>query len=325
MTDDAPMRAGVIGVGSMGHHHARVYDELAGVELVGVADVNEAQAREVAAEYGVTAMDQAELLDAVDLVSIAVPTQFHYPTARECIERGVDVLVEKPFVEDPADGRRLIELADERDVTLQVGHVERFNPAVQALEDVVDDLDVIAVTAQRLGPPLDRDIEDTAVMDLMIHDLDIVLSLVDADVEDVAAIGTRENRYATADIQFDDGTVGQLTASRVTQEKVRNLTISARECRVKVDYIDQSLELHRGSLPEYVEQNGDVRYRHENVVERVSVDSGEPLKRELRSFVDAARNGTEPEVTGEDGLRVLELVRHIDRQAAGEKRLAKAD
>jgi predicted dehydrogenase len=310
-------RVGVIGVGSMGQNHARVYRSLPDVELVGVYDADMSRAATIAEEYDTEALELGDLLDAVDAVSIAVPTQYHYDAARECIDAGVHVLVEKPFVEDPADGRALVDFAADRDVVLQVGHIERFNPAVRTLMEIVEDLDIIAVTTERLGPPLDREIEDSAVMDLMIHDLDIVLALVDDDLVSADAVGAREARYAAATLQFASGVVAELTASRVTQEKVRRLTISAEEARVKVDYIDQTIEIHRQSAPEYVKGDGDVRYRHENVVERVTVDRGEPLRNELTAFVEAARTGAEPVVSGEDGLRVLELTRRLDELASG--------
>ncbi|WP_233204286.1 Gfo/Idh/MocA family oxidoreductase [Halegenticoccus soli] len=299
----------------MGQNHARVYRDLPGVTLEGVYDADMERAEEVAAEYHTEALKLGDLLDRIDLVSIAVPTQYHYDAARECIDAGVHVLVEKPFVDDPEDGRQLVEFARERGVVLQVGHIERFNPAVLTLMDLVDDLDIIAITAERLGPPLDREIDDSVVLDLMIHDVDVVLSIVGDKVTDANAVGTRDGNYAAANLRFGNGVVAELTASRVTQEKVRKLTISAADSRVKVDYIDQTIEIHRRSVPEYVRDNGDVRYRHESVVEQLTVDRGEPLKKELTSFVEAVRTGSEPAVTGEDGLRALELTHRLDELA----------
>lgn len=315
---EKPLRAGVIGVGSMGRHHARVYSELSDIELVGIADSDIERAEAIAAEYASGAYTQPDLLERVDMVSIAVPTQYHYTVAYECIEAGVHVLIEKPFVEDPADGRDLIEFADERGVVLQVGHIERFNPAVRTLMDIVDDLNIIAVSAERLGPPLSRAIEDTAVMDLMIHDVEILLAIVDEAVQTVHAVGNHDARYAASVLQFDSGIIGQLTASRVTQRKIRQLTISAENCWVKVDYIDQSIEIHRQSTPEFVNR-GDIRYRHANVVERLSVDQTEPLKNELASFAQAAQGEIEPLVTGDDGLRALELTQTIDEMASSDR------
>ncbi|MFC6962227.1 Gfo/Idh/MocA family protein [Halocatena marina] len=312
-----PLRAGVIGVGSMGQNHARVYSELSETKLVGIADTNISRAEHIAEQYGTSAYDVESLLDSVDMVSVAVPTRYHCEVAHECIEAGVDLLVEKPLVENPADGRALIERADEHDIILQVGHIERFNPAVRALMGMVSDLDIIAINAERLGPPLSRAIEDTAVMDLMIHDVEILLAIVDSPISSVQAVGNHDARYAESLLQFESGIIGQLTASRVTQRKIRRLTISASDCWVELDYIDQSVEIHRQSTPEFVNR-GDIHYRHANVVERLSIDQTEPLKNELSAFADAVREREEPVVTGEDGLRALELTQQIDRMVSDE-------
>ncbi|WP_135829683.1 Gfo/Idh/MocA family protein [Halorussus halobius] len=318
MTDESnETDAGVIGVGSMGQHHARVYNELPEANLVGVYDVDDEQARKVAEKNGTKARELDELLDRADVVSIAVPTAYHYEMAEQAIGQGVDVLVEKPFVDDRDKGEELLAMADRNDVIVQVGHIERFNPAVMALRDIVPDLDIISVDARRLGPPIERHLGDTVVRDLMIHDIDILLWLIDGRVSSVAAFDTDE-AYTTANFEFADGTVGSLTASRVTQRKVRELTITAHSCQIAVDYIDQTVEIYRHSLPEYIEENGDIRYRHESIVERPMVENAEPLKSELLAFVEAARTGSTPVVSGEDGLRAVEYVDEIE-QLAGER------
>ena len=303
---DGPTRVGVVGVGTMGQHHARVYGELSGAELVGVYDAAAERADEIAAERGTRAMELDELLAAVDAVSLAVPTDYHYDLARQCIERDVGVLVEKPFVKDLEEGRELIELAEERDVTVQVGHIERFNPAVDVLTDYLAerDLNVVAVDGDRLNPPLgaDREIQDSAALDLMTHDIDILLSLVDAEASSVSGARTEDGNYSTATFQFEDGTIGRLTASRTTQERVRELTVTAEECLIRVDYADQSVEVHRHAPAE----------GQDEVIERLSVESVEPLKSELGSFVDAVETGDRPVVTAGDGLRVVELALRID-------------
>ncbi len=298
----------------MGENHARVYDDVPETALTGVFDVDRARAEQVADRYGTRAMGREELLDAVDVVSIAVPTAYHYDMAAACIRQGVHVLVEKPFVAEPEAGRELAALAAANDVTVQVGHVERFNPAVDVLRDVVEDLDVVSVTARRLGPPPDREIHDTAVMDLMIHDVDVVMDLVDGDLTACDAVGAAEGRYATGTLAFDSGVVGTLTASRVTPEKVRELTVSTLDCRVTVDYIDQTVAVHRVASPEVAADGG--HGQGETLVERVPVDQGEPLKREVRSFAEAVTTGTEPVVPPADGLAVLEVTRALDRAAA---------
>lgn len=315
MSRATPIRAGVVGVGSMGQNHARIYAELPDVELVGVADTDADRAREIAASHGTQARSRAELLDRADAVSIAVPTAHHAELARECIEAGVDVLVEKPFVAEPEAGQEIADLAHEHGAVVQVGHIERFNPAVRAVAEILDEQEIIAIDAQRLGSPRERTIADNAVMDLMIHDIDVVLSLIDQDVTTVNALGAEENRYIDAQLRFAGGIVASLTASRVTQKKIRRLSITTRECWIAVDYIDRSVAIHRHSLPEYVERKSGMHYRHEGVVERPMVDSGEPLKEELASFVDCVRERTTPLVTAEDGLRALSVARRIDRLA----------
>lgn len=319
MTRDVPRRAGVYGVGRMGSHHARVYDELPSVDLVGVYDDDHDRAVEVGRRHDVPALDHDALLDEVDVCSVAVPTRFHHEIAARALDHDVHVLVEKPFVETQEQGRDLVERARERDLTLQVGHVERFNPAVLTLADVVQDLDVIAVDAARLGPPVGRDVDRSVALDLMIHDVDVLLGVVtDGEVTSLQAAGAADNRFVSATLGFDSGIVATLQASRVTQEKVRTLSITAHECKVNVDYIDQSVRIHRHSLPDYVEADPGVRYRHESIIEQPTVANGEPLRKELSSFVESVREGTTPVVTAEDGLRALDVVQRIDALAAGD-------
>ncbi|NHN43186.1 Gfo/Idh/MocA family oxidoreductase [Halorubellus sp. JP-L1] len=318
-----PMAAAVVGVGSMGRQHARVYSELPGIDLVGVHDADAESAEDVADAYETESLSMAEVLDAATVVSVAVPTEHHYDVVKTCLENDVNVLVEKPFVTDREQGEELATLARQRGLVLQVGHIERFNPATRVLKDVVPDLDLVAFDVQRLGPPIDRDIEDSVVLDLMVHDLDILLALVDSPVEEVTA-AANGRQYALANLVFEDGTVASLTASRRTRQKIRQLSVTAESCRVNVDFIDQAVDIHRESFPEYVESNGDIRYRHESVVEQPMVENGEPLKAELESFVTAVREGTPAEVTPEDALRVQELAERIEAIALEERREVRA-
>jgi len=313
------LAAGVIGVGTMGRHHARVYHELPSVELVGVYDVDRERAERVADDYDTAACSLDALLDAADAISIVVPTDYHAELARAAIDAGTNLLVEKPLVEDPGVGRELVREANDAGVVLQVGHVERFNPAVRALPDVLADREIIAVEARRLGPPFDgdREVRRGVVLDLMIHDLDVVRSVLGVEVETVDARSAVDGEYVTATLEYGDGTVGTFTASRVTQKKVRELSITTDECLVTVDYMEQTVRINRQSLPEYVETDGDLRYRRENVVERPTVENGEPLKSELSAFLDAVRTGSEPVVSGEAGLAALRTARRIG-DVAGE-------
>ncbi|WP_276257030.1 Gfo/Idh/MocA family protein [Halomontanus rarus] len=316
--ESTPVRAGVVGVGAMGENHARVYSELQNTTLVGVTDLDTEQAERVAAEYGTRAHDFETLLENCDVVTVAVPTTAHYDVVGACIDAGVHVLVEKPIADTIERGRKLKRRAHEEGVTLQVGHIERFNPAVQALADLIDDLNVIAVEAERLGPPIDRTATDDVTYDLMIHDVDIVHSLLGREPSSIAATGAENGNFATATMEYDDGVVASVTASRVTQKKIRRLTVTAEECLVEVDYLEQTVLIHRDSYPEYVIDDGKNRYRHESVIERPRVQNREPLKCELESFVESASDGTIPEVTADDGLHALETVQTIDRLVAEE-------
>lgn len=309
---------GVIGVGSMGRHHARVYDEIPQTRLYGVVDADRSRAEEVASTYDARALSIDELLATVDAVSVAVPTEYHVDVTRRCIEHGVDVLVEKPFVLDRDVGHELVRVATERDVLIQVGHVERFNPAFETMADLVDELSIVALSTRRLGPPIDR-FSSNVIFDLMIHDLDVVRTVMDSEVKKIDASGTADGEYATATVSFADGTIARLTASRATQRKVRKLEITAEELLADVDYLDQTVELHRQSVPEYVRSDEGVRFRHEGVVERPMVENGEPLRNELKSFVESVRTRREPAVTGEDGLRAVELAEAIHERAFGKR------
>ena len=306
-----PLRMGVIGTGSMGTNHVRVIKELQETELVGVNDEQIGNMQRTAEEYETQALPFDALLDRVDAVSIAVPTEYHYQTVRSCIEAGVHVLVEKPFVDSVRKGRALIQYAEENDVAIQVGHIERFNPAVMELLSLADELDIIAVDSRRLSPPPNRHIDESVVLDLMIHDIDILLQLLDEPI-DIDAMGTANGEYATATIATAGDEIGRLTASRVTQEKVRKLSISATDARVTVDFINQSIEICRQSAPEYIRDDGTVNYRHETFVENLVVEHREPLKNEIASFAGAVRTGREPVVTAEDGLRAVEIAQRIE-------------
>jgi predicted dehydrogenase len=310
------LKAGVIGVGSMGQNHARIYSELSGVELVGVADVDEAKAAEVAARCGTESMSMARLLREADMVSIAVSTQYHYQVAKQCLEAGTHVLVEKPFVETIEQGEELIELANANGLVLQVGHIERFNPAVQTMYDILDGIDPIAVECHRVGPPLDRDIETGVIMDLMIHDLDVVLALVDDELVSAAARASKDEQLATAQLEFANGTIGVFTASRVSQRRARTIEITTEDCVVSVDYSSQSVDIHRESRSEYESENGEMHHRKESIIERPFIQTVEPLKEELEAFRDAIVNGTDPIVDGADGLRALALGQTLTQLAA---------
>ncbi|WP_207589630.1 Gfo/Idh/MocA family oxidoreductase [Halomontanus rarus] len=317
MQSEKRLDVGVIGVGSMGHHHARVYESLPRANLVGVFDLDEERATAVARDHETSAMGLDSLLAAVDAVSIAVPTSAHYDVLTRCLDASVAALVEKPIVGDLETGEKLREKAIATDVPLQVGHIERFNPVVTTLEELLENFSVISLASQRLGPPPNTQIDDSAVLDLMIHDIDVVLSLLDEIPSTIKGTGVRKNHHASALLEFDSDVMASLTASHRTQRKVRTLEITADEGLIVADYMNQSIEIHRRSVPEYVEQNGAVRFRHESTIERLHIPSEEPLRNELESFLNAVVANELPEVTVDDGLIALEVAKRVERHGAG--------
>lgn len=306
---------GVVGVGSMGQHHARVYNQLSGANLIGIADADTQRAAEVAEQYETDHLSTEELLTDAEAVSVVVPTQYHYDVVTSCLDKGVATLIEKPILKSLDRAEKLLSEIEKAGVPVQVGHIERFNPAVSVVSKIADDLDILSVRARRLGPEPDRRIQDSAVLDLMIHDIDIVLSLFEEMPTAVTGTATREGRHASALLEFGPDRIASLTASRKTQKKVRVLEITAEECFIEIDYLDQSVEVHRNSVPEYIEEDGAIRFKHESLVERPVVQNGEPLRRELNSFAQAIKDGSTPEVTAQDGVDALSVALDIEKQS----------
>ena len=307
------VRVGVVGAGSMGRNHVRVYSQLADAELVGVADADRDTAEAVAAAYATSVSDVTELCEEADAVSIAVPTAQHADVARRCITAGLAVLVEKPFVAEAASGEALIELATAHDCVLQVGHIERFNPAVEAAAAILADRQIRAVEARRLGPRPDRMGTDTVVADLMIHDVDVVRSLLGGPVDGVRAVGHADGDHATAVYAVGDTPV-TLTASRLAQQKIRDLLIFTDGPQLHVDYLQQTVEIHRETTPG-VRTGADagIRYTQRRVSERPLIEQEEPLRRQLRSFLAAVEGEAEVVVSGADGLAALRTVDAIEQ------------
>ena len=296
----------VVGVGHLGRHHARILAALAGVELVAVADINQARAAEVASASRTSPLtDYRDLLGKVDAVTLAVPTELHRDVAMPFLAAGVHVLVEKPMARSVAEADDLIRTAATAGAILAVGQTERFNPAVAAARPVLTDPRFIEV--HRLGTFPDRSLDIDVVFDLMIHDVDIVLSLVKSEVEAVEAVGvpvlTGRVDIANARLKFRNGCIANLTASRISRDRVRKIRFFQPMAYVSIDYASQKLEVFRlvkgeGSVPAIA--GGEV-----------TVENEEPLKRELADFVEAIGTRRPPTVTGEDGRRALALATQI--------------
>jgi predicted dehydrogenase len=300
------VRVAVIGVGALGKHHARIFAELGGAELVGIVDINEARARDVAAGVGVPFTTTAANLPwAVDAVTIAVPTESHLKVALPFLDRGTAVLVEKPLARDSSEAQQMIRAAEKSGAVFGVGHTERFNPAVAAVRPLIDHPRFIEV--HRLGTFPDRSLDIDVVFDVMIHDLDVVLSIVDSQVTALEAVGvavlTPKPDIANARLKFASGCIANLTASRISRDRVRKIRLFQRDSYISVDYAAQEAEHWRlvrtgGSAPAI--EGG-----------KVEIPNEEPLKRELADFVAAVKDRRAPGVTGADGLRSLELAQRI--------------
>ena len=300
------VRVAVIGVGAPGKHHARILAELPGAELAGVVDINVARASDIAA--GVKAPWAASAVDLpwpVDAVTIAVPTESHLNIALPFLERGTAVLVEKPVARDEAGAQRMIEAAARSGAVFAVGHTERYNPAVAAVRPLIDHPRFIEV--HRLGTFPDRSLDIDVVFDLMIHDLDVVLSIVPSEVTSLEAVGvavlTQKPDIANARLKFASGCIANVTASRISRDRVRKIRLFQRDSYISVDYAAQEAERWRlvrtdGAMPAI--DGGKIEISHE-----------EPLKRELADFVAAVQDKRAPGVTGADGLRALQLAQKI--------------
>jgi len=311
MTD---LRAAVIGVGYLGNFHVQKYLSLPGTRVVGVLDTDLPRAKEIAEKYGIRAFPGLEaLLDEVDLVSIVTPPAHHYDAAQRCLMRGLHVLVEKPVTATVDEAEALVALAREQGVVFQVGHLERFNPAVIAVRRRLSNPH--RIEARRLSRFQKRGTEVDVVLDLMIHDIDIVLSMVDSPVDSLHATGSvvvsGDIDVAHATLHFANGCVAELTASRVNREPVRAMEIFQPGACISVDYLNHTLLVSNASGQPGVPEGS---------FEEESLNRTDVLMDEIRSFVSAVRHGEAPTVSGEDGKRALEVAVAISQQIRRQQR-----
>ena len=308
------VRTAVIGVGYLGRFHAQKYASLPDSQLIAVADAS-AEARDrVAAETGCRAVaDYRELLGEVDAVSIATPTPLHHPIARDCLERGIHVLVEKPVTETLEEARNLVEIAASSGCVLQVGHLERFNAAILALEGTLGTPRFIE--SHRLAPFKERGTDVNVVLDLMIHDIDLIQSLVGAPIESIDAVGASVFSagldIANARIRYANGCVANTTASRVSMKMERKLRLFQDDAYVSIDLQQKVLTVVRKPPAGAAAAPGQV------VIEERSYEQGDALRLEIESFLRSIREGRPPAVSGEDGLRALETAIRITEMVQG--------
>jgi predicted dehydrogenase len=300
------VKVGVAGVGAMGKNHARVLASLDDAHLTAIYDVDQARAQELASQYGaqaVTSLD--ELASLTEAVAVAVPTVAHREVAGLLLERNKHVLVEKPLSDSLSEAQELVALAESRKLVLQVGHIEQFNPVMAELKRRINTPRFIEST--RLSPFPNRSMDVGVVLDVMIHDLEIILQLVKSPLVSVDTVGmpvlTKREDIANARLRFEDGCVANVTASRVSDKKMRKIQVFHLDGYISLDYQEQTGHLYR--------RDGMSIAR-----EDVQIEKDEPLKLELASFVNAVRHGTDPVVTGQQGAEALRLALRITEDIA---------
>lgn len=295
------IRLGVVGVGGIGKNHARIIAGLENVEVGGIFDTNAEHGQAVADEFGVPFVSSLEeLIERVDAASIATPTIYHREVGEKFLNAGKHVLVEKPIASSSEDAKALVTLAKEKNLVLQVGHIERFNPVLEELEKKLSDARFIEV--HRLSPFPNRSIDIGVILDLMIHDLEIVLHLVKSPVASIDAVGipvlTQREDIANARIRFENGCVANITASRISPERMRKIRVFQSTGYLSLDYQEQTGEFY-------------TREGMEIMREEVPVERDEPLKLELAHFAECAREGRQPKVSGQEGMAALDLALEI--------------
>jgi predicted dehydrogenase len=300
------LRIGVVGVGHIGSNHARIYSELPNAELVAILDIDPARADEIGGKYKAKAVASLnEFAGMVDAASVATPTSAHFSIARDLLAQGKHLLIEKPITEKTSDARDLAQVAAEKGLVLQVGHVERFNPVLSALEQRLTHPRFIE--AHRLSPYPNRSTEIGVVLDLMIHDLEIILHLVDSALENIDAVGvpvlSRGEDIANARLRFASGCIANVTSSRISPERMRKIRVFQEDAYLSLDYQGQSGEIYR-------------RVDGQITREPVAIEKEEPLRQQLASFVDCALTGGEPRVSGSHAAAALELAVEITRRIA---------
>ena len=312
-----PIKVGVIGAGYLGKYHAEKYAQIPEAELVGVVDVNLSIAQEIAGRFKAQAFDNyMELFDRVDAVSIVVPTDLHHDIAKKCLEGGIDVLVEKPVTVTIQEADDLIGAAKSGKRILQVGHLERFNAAVLSLDGVINR--PMFIETHRLAPFKDRGTEVDVILDIMIHDIDMIMYMVGAPVTAIHAVGIpvispEKNDIANVRLEFQTGCVANLTASRISLKEMRKTRIFQHNAYISIDYAMQQAEVYRRTVSDNQQESPQIVY------EQIDIQSGDSLKEEIKSFLNSVSTRKAPDVSGEAGRDALKVALEIVEQVESKK------
>lgn len=304
------IRTAVIGVGYLGKFHAQKYAQLPNSRLIAVCDNNARTAAQIADELGTRAVsDFSSIRDEVDAVSIVVPTQKHFAIARECLAAGKHVLLEKPMTTTVAEAGELVELAKANSVVLQIGHLERFNPAVLALEDIMQQ--PLFIESHRVAPFNPRGADVNVILDLMIHDIDIILEIVDSPVTNIRAKGvavlSKDIDIANVRLEFESGCVANVTASRAGMKSERKMRVFQHDAYISIDFQNKKVGIHRKGKTELYPGVANIESEEHELAQ------GDALNAEIESFLNCIQLGQQPKVSGEDGLRALETAIEITR------------
>jgi len=329
------LRTAVIGAGKMGRLHSRIYSQMKQVDLVAVVDTELTKAQELVSEYGGKAFsDTVEIIDLVDAVTISVPTESHAAVAEAFLKRSIPVLVEKPLAMSLEEAHQMLQLAREHSCTLQVGYSERFNPAVQAMNRLK--IEPKFMEAQRISPYTFRSTDVGVVLDLMIHDIDIMLSLARSPVKDVHAVGINvlgeQEDIANVRLEFENGCVANLTASRLALKTERKVRIFSDQAYLSLDYLKKGgLMISKAANIDMVQwlrqqqnENGQIKLEDTNWqdmvnIEMLDIDDREPLELEQEAFIKAIQEGSRPQVSAEDAIAAMELAERITAEINNHK------
>lgn len=299
-----PIKVAVIGIGHLGSIHSRIYSQLKDVQFIGVCDINEAKARKTAKKFRTDYFtDYRNLIGKIDAASIVVPTNLHYEISKPLLENGINLLVEKPFTKTLQEADELLSIAKDKGLILQVGHVERFNSAVLAIENIIKK--PIFIECHRLGPYKKRSTDIGVVLDLMIHDIDIILGLVKDEIKNIDAVGapvlSSDEDIANVRLQFKNGAVCNLTASRITDKTLRKIRVFQKDAYISLDYFKPSCYIYRKAAQKITRQS-------------IKIRKEEPLKLELEAFITCVATKEKPLVSGIEGRNALAIALEIQRK-----------
>jgi len=309
------LKMGLIGLGRMGKYHLNLYDSMRDIQLKALCDVDEKTLLNASHGNDVFATtDYTELLDKVDMVTVAAPTSYHFKIVKDCLKAGKHVLVEKPITTNLQEAEELFNIAAKKNLVLHIGHVERFNGAVQELKKIVRN--PFLIESRRVGPYDERVKNDSIILDLMIHDIDIILNIVGKDVINVGAKGSKVYSnlpdFASVNLIFENNAVANIIVSRITQKKDRTLSISQEDTFVFLDYTNQDINIYRKGSSQHIFGERELRYKNEYITERLFVYKDNPLMLEIRHFVDCVKGNVLRMIPVEHELRSLKLALKVD-------------